>query len=97
MKDKFKTDVLFRQYKDGDIIALFPHNADRHGNVESYMHIGQHSMADYGGVQMCTTPAKENEYTDLKSELKSIGYNLRIIKRRNYDKYLKALYEARKS
>ena len=40
-------------------------------------------------------PANEFESADLKAELKSIGYNIREVKKRNYDKYLKSYYEAR--
>jgi hypothetical protein len=99
-KDNFKTDVIFRNWNSSDfnlIIALFPYLInDNDGNVMSYESLGQHSGADYDGVIKGTTPAKENEYNSLKSELESIGYDLNIIKRRNYNRYLKALYESRK-
>ena len=98
MKDKFKTDVIFRKFpEDNQIIAVFPYEIynDR-GGINSYMHVGQHGEAEYSACIKNARPAKENEYADLKSELESIGYNLRIIQRRNYDKYLKALYKARK-
>lgn len=80
-KDNLKTDVIFRKYRDGQIIALFVHNKDRHANIESYMHVGQHSMADYGGVVMCTKLATKEEYQNLFEELESIGYNLQIVKK----------------
>lgn len=96
-KDSNKTDVTFRKYLSGEIIALFPHEVcDFHGNVGSYMHIGQHSGADYSGVLMCTKPATKKEYADLKKELeKSCGYNLNIIQKQNRDKYLNSLNEVR--
>lgn len=81
-QDNFKTDVIFRKYNDGQIIALFANDTDRRGNVESYMHVGQHSMADYGGVQMCTKLATKEEYQNLFEELELIGYNLQVKKRR---------------
>ena len=92
-QDEFKTDVIFRRWPDTDfnlIIALFPYEIDNieKGFVSSYEHLGQHSGADYDGVIRGTVPAKENEYHALKSELESIGYNLNIVKRRNYDRYL---------
>jgi hypothetical protein len=98
MKDKFKTDVLFRKFpEDNQIIALFPYEIyNNRGGINSYMHVGQHGEAEYSACLKNSKPAKENEYADLKSELESVGYNLRIIKRRNYDRYLKALYEVRK-
>lgn len=91
-KDTYKTDVIFRKYKDGDIIALFPHDIiNSRGHVKSYMHVGQHSGADYMGVIMKTKPAKIDEFTDLKDELESIGYDLNIIIRINKRKYLDSL------
>ena len=81
-KDKQKTDVVFRKFQEGDIIAIFPkeiYNEVIYGKnrVLSYQHIGQH-----GG---CNTvlitelqKATKREYSDLKKELESIGYNLRV-------------------
>ena len=92
-QDEFKTDVIFRRWPDTDfnlIIALFPYEIDNieKGFISSYEHLGQHSGADYDGIIRGTVPAKENEYQALKSELESLGYNLNIVKRRNYDRYL---------
>jgi hypothetical protein len=99
-KDNFKTDVIFRNWNTPDfncIIAVFPYEInDLYGGCLSYQHLGQHSGMDYPSVINGTIPAKENEYIDLKSELESIGYNLNIIKRRNYNKYLCALNEVKK-
>ena len=55
-----------------------------------------HGEAEYSAYMQNTRPAKEMEYTGLKNELESIGYNLNIISRRNLGTYLKALKEARK-
>lgn len=78
------TKVIFRKYKqDGDIIALFPEQINhRNMTVGSYMHVGQHSDADYTGVISLTTPVSESEYAELLAELISIGYDdLRVMKR----------------
>ena len=81
--DKHKTKVIFRKFKDGEVLALFPELIEYpNGNCESYMHIGQHSWADYSGCIQITKPATEAEYSDLAKELESIGYNLLIRKRR---------------
>lgn len=74
--------VIFRKFKQGgDIIALFPEQANRL-MVGSYMHVGQHSDADYTEVIAATTPATESEYAGLLAELKSIGYDdLQVMKR----------------
>lgn len=76
------TKVVFRKFKQGgDIIALFPKQVNRL-MVGSYMHVGQHSDADYAGVIAATTPAKESDYAELLTELKSIGYDdLQVMKR----------------
>lgn len=76
--------VIFRKYKNGEVIALFPkipwntHNY----TTTSYMHLGQHGDTDYTGVIADTVPANFEEYQSLFRELQSIGYQeLRIIKR----------------
>ena len=71
MKQKLK--VIFRKYKDGDIIALLPEIAYRYNyTVLSYMHIGQHGEANYNHVINKTVLANESEYSDLYNELKHI-------------------------
>jgi len=76
------TAVVFRRWRNGDIIALFPEQAaDRRGHCDSYEHVGQHGGADYDGVVAVTRPATPAEYADLARELTTIGYNLRIVKR----------------
>jgi hypothetical protein len=93
-KDNFKTDVIFRKEKDGDICAFFPYDiSDSKGNITHYAHIGQHSQAAWEYYLKDTKPCKSpNEYNDLFQELESLGYNLNIIQRRNYKKYLNAYY-----
>lgn len=69
--------VIFRKFKDGDIIALFPGQAQYHvGHVGSYEHIGQHGTADYNQVISITKPATKRESASLKKELKEIGHDL---------------------
>ena len=78
------TKVVFRKWKDGDIIALFPDEpwSRCDYSTTSYMHVGQHGAADYAGVIADTRPAREEEYHDLLAELKTIGYtDLRVVKR----------------
>jgi hypothetical protein len=92
-KDTYITEVIFRKWnrKDfkGDIIALFPYDVwSYRGDVTSYEHIGQHGAADYNHCINMTVPAKDKEYQSLKEELEYIGYNLKVINKRNYKKYL---------
>ena len=79
---EYETRVVFRKFKDGDILALFPELSEGGAGVESYMHVGQHSSADYQHCICRTKPATPEEYEDLAVELESIGYNLLIRKRR---------------
>ena len=94
--DNFKTEVIFRREADGQILAVFPYLiGDNKGNVTVYSHVGQHHSADYNYCLNNCKPTKVNQYSDLFEELESIGYNLQVIKRRSYNKYLKAYYETR--
>ena len=76
-----KDKVVFRMF-NGEVIALFPEEkwSDR-GDVNSYMHVGQHGGADYSGVIRASRKATPKEYADLKAELKSIGYKVEVKER----------------
>lgn len=89
--DKEITRVVFRKFKvkgfKDVVIALFPddlYNSDLYSNdiVMSYETVGQHGSASYSSVMIRTYPAKPIEYANLQSELESLGYNLKIVKRR---------------
>ena len=78
------TKVVFRKWKEGDVIALFPDMPwSRYDyTTTSYMHTGQHGAADYAGVITATRPAREEEYRALLAELNAIGYDdLRVVQR----------------
>jgi len=82
------TKVVFRKfnhtYSGCEIIALFPEIAEEgSGSCLSYQHIGQHGAADYNYCIAISIPATPEEYASLQSELQSIGYNLKIMQRRN--------------
>ena len=69
-----KTRVMFKDFK-GDVIALFPDEvADPHGNIMSYMHIGQHGAASPALKHL----RNAKDYSALKRELVSIGYELEV-------------------
>jgi len=74
--------VIFRKWKNGDIIALLLDNEANTGMMDMYEHVGQHGEGDPQKVIATTAPAQPNEYVALLEELKSIGYELRVIKRR---------------
>ena len=82
-QDTERTTVIFRKFRQGDIIALFPMiNADdKPGHFLSYQHTGQHGAASAALLQAYTIPAHDQEYRELKAELENIGYKLDIKKR----------------
>ena len=80
-KDTEQTLTIFRKDPDGEVFALFPEDEGAPGYSMSYQHIGQHSSADYRLCIRRSKPASPEEYADLKEELESIGYNLKIRKR----------------
>lgn len=66
-----------------DLYAYFPQikfssNGYRKDLKTCYSHVGQHSSCAIGYVN-ASRPATEAEYADLKKELESIGYVLKII------------------
>lgn len=76
-----KTMVVFRKFKDGEVIAVFPQISYNYVYLMSYLHTGQH-----GGcvrhISNFTTPATEEEYKPLLKELQDIGYtDLQVLKR----------------
>ena len=75
--------VIFRRFRDGDVIALFPYLPAECLDAwpcQSYMHIGQHGAADPRIVHD-TRPARPREYAGLKSELEQRGYRLAVRRR----------------
>ena len=79
-KDKDTTKVVFRKFKDGTIIALFPELKENGGNILSYMHVGQHGTASTAIVNH-TKLATPWEFGPLFMELEAIGYRLAVRKR----------------
>lgn len=92
-QDTYTTVVIFRKFKEGDIIALFPENTGTldPNTCDSYQHIGQHGAADVG-IIYDTKLATPEEYADLLEELISIGYNPVI-----YKKYTRKMQERREA
>ena len=66
--------VIFRKFPEGDVIALFPEQNEGRGTINSYMTVGQHSEASKALISELK-PASPEEYADLMSELKKVGYN----------------------
>lgn len=85
------TKVIFRKFRHGEIIAIFPQlpaTNNIYQDCQSYMHIGQHSAADLQ-LAITTKPATPEEYAPLLKELQSIGYDdLRIAQRVTHKDFL---------
>jgi hypothetical protein len=78
-----KTEIIFRKWKTGDVIALFPGIASDAIDgyyCLSYQRVGQHGGAS-PAIVADTKPAKRAEYKDLAQELTQVGYDLKVIKR----------------
>lgn len=94
-QDKHQTEMIFRKDKEG-VFVLMPYDiATLEGHVTTYQHLGQHSAADYNGCIRKSVPATVLEYMDLYNELESLGYNIKIVRRQNYDRYLTELKRVR--
>lgn len=81
---KKKTKVIFRKYKDGEIIALFPMVlfAKNPSLCQCYVKVGQHGSAHPEATVHATKPAKPEEYDELLKELERIGYDdIKVIHR----------------
>jgi hypothetical protein len=79
------TVVVFRRWpKEFSVIALFPEVEHSPGYCSSYMHVGQHSGADYRGIVAETKPVNLSQDKDaqaLRQELESMGYKLTVRQR----------------
>ena len=76
--------VVFRRWRDtGTVVALFPElPADLGGDhCDAYEHVGQHGGADFHHVLRQTKPCSPDDAAALAAELRTIGYNLRPVKR----------------
>lgn len=68
--------VIFRKFKDGEVIAIFPNAiADYSGHVQTYLHVGQHGAGNFPALMRDTKAATSLEYSALKKELSEIGYS----------------------
>ena len=97
-----KTKTIFRKFKDGEVIALFPEiPSDYEGRYcDSYMHIGQHGSANYQGLLKDTVLATPEEYAELKHELETrYDYEIEVYQRRTrqmYDTFWKEVEDQRR-
>lgn len=86
MTNHDRTIVIFRKFRDGDVIAIFPEipaTNTKNNQYHSYMHVGQHGACDLGIIRT-TLPASPTDYAALQQELTARGYDLIIRKRVSY-------------
>ena len=78
------TKVIFRYWMNG-VIAIFPEIPGDLSpqNCLSYQHIGQHSACDPSYIIKSSKPATETQYNNLKVELESLGYKLKVVDKRS--------------
>jgi hypothetical protein len=86
MDEKVFTRVVFKMtpkdvYSGSECIAFLLDSDTSPDRLMSYMHVGQHSEATIEFCVSCRL-ATPDEYADLKAELESIGYDLKVCKRR---------------
>lgn len=75
--------VIFRKFRSGgDVLAIFPEvpHDTQAGHCLSYAQVGQHGCASVFLTSVHTSPAKPEDYADLKAELERIGYTLEVRK-----------------
>ena len=81
--------VILRRWRAAprSVIALFPAMPGEHGRINSYEHVGQHGEADYLRVVAQTEPVDvgDPEAQDLLAELRAIGYDTLVRRRRAGD------------
>lgn len=99
------TMVIFRRFskrEGGQLIALFPYELDDYQGRKciSYMHTGQHSAADYGGLVDVTKSVRPDEpdAVALAAELENqVGYRLVPVQRVNAQRLTEARKEHREA
>ena len=85
------TEVIFRKERrgkhKGEVTAVFPYLLDNYenGTMMCYAQVGQHSGCHLSWY-LNTIPASPEEYKELYDELTRMDYNLKVIKRINYER-----------
>jgi hypothetical protein len=86
MDEKTFTRVVFKmtpknRYSGRECIAFLLDVEANPNSIMSYLHVGQHGEASIDFCVSCNL-ATPTEYADLQAELESIGYDLKVCKRR---------------
>lgn len=94
-----KLEIMARveRQKNGRLVAVFPYNVGLDGAVCVFN--GEHSFADWSWIMRHTKVANEQQVTELLGIMEKFGYKIdeiKVIKKRNYDKYLREFYKLMK-
>ena len=79
-----QTLVIFRKYREGDIVALFPEIASDMDYVDYCKGFPEGSY-NIGDVMCETTPATPKEYSKLAKRLRQLDYNLKVVKQFEFE------------
>lgn len=91
-----KVKVIFRKYKNGNIVAIFPYIIWSNSFSTCFDDEG-HSACDYHHIIKQTKPATEDEYKYRARLLYNFyGYDLKVIKKYNHNQFLKSYYQSLK-
>jgi hypothetical protein len=82
--ERVETRVTLRRWPNGDVIAIIWDVPHSYGSVMMYEHVGQHGEGSYQGVVTQTTLVRvfDDGAKELMDELKTIGYDIRVVYRR---------------
>lgn len=80
------TGVVFRKY-EGKIYAVFPYEVDWNGDTLSYAD-SEFRACQYDYLISHSKPAKPLEYKTMWMELINMGYDLKLIKKREFKYYV---------
>lgn len=82
------TEVVFRKFED-NIYAIFPYEIDWDGNSLCYVN-SNFKACHYSYLITHSKPVQKEEYRQMFDELTNMGYDLKLIKKRDFKFYISA-------
>lgn len=70
--------TIFRKYKDGSIIAVFPYQFESETEISAY-HNGNELAVNYDVIRKDTVPAFPKEFKKVREILESPPYGMTVI------------------
>lgn len=87
------TEVVFRKYNK-KVYAVFPYETDWNGDTLSYAD-SEFRACQYDYLITHSKPAKPLEYKPMFDELSNMGYDLKLINKREFKFYISACKKAK--